>query len=85
MWKPCAPGVRPEICAVTTTASPSGRKETIPATLLPCVGFSTASAPTRSAPLPAHALIAATQPLDTSGADEIVETPENPDEEKADD
>ena len=31
------------------------------------------------------ALIAATQPLDTSGADEIVETPDNPDEEKADD
>ena len=30
-------------------------------------------------------LIAATQPLDTSGADEIVETPDNPDEEKADD
>ncbi|AXK43155.1 MULTISPECIES: ribosome maturation protein RimP [Erythrobacter] len=31
------------------------------------------------------ALIAATQPLDTSGADEIVETPDIPDEEKADD
>ena len=30
-------------------------------------------------------LIAATQPLDTSGADEIVETPDIPDEEKADD
>ena len=31
------------------------------------------------------ALIAATQPLDTGGADEIVETPDIPDEEKADD
>ena len=30
-------------------------------------------------------LIAATQPLDTSGVDEIVETPDIPDEEKADD
>ena len=30
-------------------------------------------------------LIAATPPLDTSGADEIVETPDIPDEEKADD
>ena len=30
-------------------------------------------------------LIAATRPLDTSGADEIVETPDIPDEEKADD
>ena len=30
-------------------------------------------------------LSAATQPLDTSGADEIVETPDIPDEEKADD
>jgi ribosome maturation factor RimP len=30
-------------------------------------------------------LIAATQPLDTRGADEIVETPDIPDEEKADD
>ena len=30
-------------------------------------------------------LIAATHPLDTSGADEIVETPDIPDEEKADD
>ena len=30
-------------------------------------------------------LIAATQPLDTSGADEIVEPPDIPDEEKADD
>ena len=30
-------------------------------------------------------LVAATQPLDTSGADEIVETPDIPDEEKADD
>ena len=30
-------------------------------------------------------LIAAPQPLDTSGADEIVETPDIPDEEKADD
>ena len=30
-------------------------------------------------------LIATTQPLDTSGADEIVETPDIPDEEKADD
>ena len=30
-------------------------------------------------------LIAATQPLDTSGADEIVETPDIPDEDKADD
>ncbi len=30
-------------------------------------------------------LFAATQPLDTSGADEIVETPDIPDEEKADD
>ena len=30
-------------------------------------------------------LIAATQPLDTSGADDLVETPDIPDEEKADD
>src|SRR5262249_5342884 len=67
-WKPCFPGVRPVISAWTWTPSATGVNVTVPLSLLPAVGCSTAIAFDDAADFAAGVCASAIKPANDASA-----------------